>query len=123
MTIDCRQWVNIEREPQRYRVFVNGVEIHQVWYVDTDAGMVRSFDVLGDKHPHASLAIARNPEWARRAEACGWDLPIDGVASKTVWGIVTLKAIPKEKGDADSSQSTSASGDGQEPRTQHAQPE
>lgn len=47
MIIDVRKWTDEERE--RYRgscVFIDGCEIPKVWYVDTEAGIVKTYAVL-----------------------------------------------------------------------------
>ena len=49
MVIDVRQWSEADRA--RFAgatVYVDGREIHGVWFVDTDAGIVKSYYVLAD---------------------------------------------------------------------------
>lgn len=95
MIIDCRKWSS---DPDRMareqsRVFVDGVEIKQVWYVDTDAGFVCSYDVLGDGKAHATRERI-DPEViiaARAKEVEPWDMPENGAMSKTVRGQVELR--------------------------------
>jgi hypothetical protein len=38
------------------RVTVDGIEIRLVWYIDTDAGVVKTYDVFGDGKPHCRCA-------------------------------------------------------------------
>lgn len=100
MIIDCRTWKTAEQILyERRRVFVDGIEIKQVWYVDTEAGFVCSFDVLGDGKVHATREKL-DPEViakARDTETEFWDMPLGGAISKTVRGVVELKEF--EKGD------------------------
>jgi hypothetical protein len=35
------------------KCFVNGQEVKQVWFIDTEAGLVRTYDVLGDGKVHS----------------------------------------------------------------------
>lgn len=94
----------------RRRVFVNEVEIFQVFYVDTDAGFVRTRDVFGDNVAHLSprpiqpgvIAAASDlfhhkvQEAQARDIAAGlepWDIPPDGVMSKTIRGVVRLEPV------------------------------
>ena len=47
MIIDVRKWTDEEREHYRGScVFVDDCEIPKVWYVDTDAGIVKTYAVL-----------------------------------------------------------------------------
>lgn len=93
MILDCRSpdW-NFDRD--RRRVFVNGEEIRQVWYVDTDAGIVKSYDVLGDGEPHCvsdgfkghSTILYAPEDFPGREVEC----PEFGVLSETLRGTVNL---------------------------------
>jgi hypothetical protein len=67
--------------------FVDGREIKQVWYADTEAGIVKTYDVLGDgkAHPGREFAPADFP--GREVDA-----PLDGVLSETLRGKVELFA-------------------------------
>jgi hypothetical protein len=98
MIIDCREASWIASFPEnRKRVLVDGVEIRQVFYVDTDAGFVRTYDVLGDAQAHATremieaniIAAARDKDYAG-SNSEPWDMPLDGVMSKYVRGVVEL---------------------------------
>ncbi len=71
------------------KCLVDGVEIKQVWYADTEVGVVKSYDVLGDGKPYATRdpliqALMLDGKVVEGIEP--WDLPFDGVASKTVRG-------------------------------------
>jgi hypothetical protein len=68
--------------------FVNGDEILQVWYANTDTGEVKTYDVLRDGRPHRSSEVLRLLPNAREL---GLDCPDDGVASKALHGSVELR--------------------------------
>jgi len=46
--IDCNDGKNAASKYAGYRCFVDGVEIQKVYYVDTEAGIVKTYDVMGD---------------------------------------------------------------------------
>lgn len=87
MIIDCKSptW---NPATERYHVFVDGIEIQQVWYLDTDLGLVKSYD-LGDGIP-ITAAVQLTPGLRARGEREGWEIPPDGVASRVIRGAVTL---------------------------------
>lgn len=93
MILDYRNYGDLERQYNHGKVLVDGQEIRQVFYVDTERGFVRTYDVLGDAKPHATRerfdpeVIAR----AREGETEPWDQPIDGALSKYVRGVVVLQ--------------------------------
>ena len=87
MIINCREWGTDHdySKAGRRRVFVDGVEIQQVWYVDTGCGEVRTFDVAGDVRPHLAWEkIAVHPDSYDRG---------DGVLSRTIRGVVELRPL------------------------------
>jgi hypothetical protein len=108
MIIDVRTWTDAERE--RYRgscVFVNGCEVPKVWYVDTDAGIVKTYAVLFDA---TAELIRRVRAWTsspgvNRHSVCdvGWfpldvlppeyeiEAPDDGAVSRTLRGAVRVE--------------------------------
>ena len=101
MILDCRTWKDLpdHGESQRRRVFVDGVEQRQVWYVDTDAQLVKTFDVYGDGHAYATATGFRgdrtNPD-VRAAELLSDDPDVedrDGILSRTVRGRVELRPL------------------------------
>lgn len=75
------------------RCLVDGKEINCVWYADTEAGIVKTYDVLGDGKAHATreligfgtLSVDSMVVNHRLVEA-----PIDGVVSVTLSGKVEL---------------------------------
>jgi hypothetical protein len=88
MILDSRQLRKMSFEQQiaaRRRVFLDGVEFDQVWYVDTVRGYLRTFNVLGDSRPHSVVELVQDGKMDS-----DWD-DIDGVASKTLMGKITLK--------------------------------
>ncbi len=83
MVIDCRS-EEFKSNPQRLKVFLDGVEIKQVFYVDTDKGILKTYDVLGDGAPHSSQDLLTSE--LDRGLREGWEMPPDGVVSKTLRG-------------------------------------
>jgi hypothetical protein len=95
--IDCRNPTPSTAE--RQRVFVDGAEIRLVWYLDTELGLVRTYDVLGDGKPHSTLAPL-SPDATRKRDiesgVEGWDMPLDGLMSKAIYGAVELRPLEDE---------------------------
>jgi hypothetical protein len=93
MIIDCKEWKTSEicKSEQR-RVFVDGVEIKQVFYVDTEAGLVRTYDVLGDGEAHA-VRRGFHEICHQESDFPGRDIsaPLNGPLSETIRGAVTLR--------------------------------
>jgi hypothetical protein len=89
MIIDCRSSDFIPHRDCR-RVFVGDREVHQVFYVDTDLGIAKTYDVadgnLGLFTAHDDLPIAL----LQRGLEEEWNMPEDGIFSKTVRGIITF---------------------------------
>lgn len=92
MIVDCRspRW-----DMMRHRVFVDDVEIFGVWYIDTDAGFVRTYDLHGtfslDLESHQFCTVLEgvpppDPAW----EAIGQ------IYFKTVRGVVRLEPWSEE---------------------------
>lgn len=89
MIIDCSTWKNRQRARRRQAsyVFVDGVEIHKVVYLDTEAGIVKSLDVRGDGVVWAAYTMPAE----ERQKIPGWnEADLDGVLYKIVRGKVTL---------------------------------
>lgn len=113
MIIDCRTWGDLpdNGKSERRRVFVDGREITGVWYVDTDAGLVKTFHLgqTGDQDA-AEFFNLRAKQWEqarirgkaysghgfnRKSVPAEWEIeaPIDGVISRTIHGKVELKEL------------------------------
>jgi hypothetical protein len=100
MILNCREgyWDSHDFATERRRVFVDGVEIHRVWYVDTDQGIVKTYDVLeeGMNGPPAHLVFELqksgrlDPAW----EQTDGDHPI---AFKVIRGQVELRPFEGPK--------------------------
>jgi hypothetical protein len=88
------------------RVFLDGVEVFQAWYINTETGVVKTYDVLGDKRVHTirecvegdipALAELRalipfSPYAEGWEAACGVEV-LDNVLSKTIGGKITFDA-------------------------------
>ena len=94
MILDTREWIDLpfaERIKRRRRILLDGVEQHQVWYVDTEDSdpknhFIRTYDVLGDGMWHTMTDLQRRGIEIKE----DWD-NIDGIASKTLFGAVTMK--------------------------------
>lgn len=90
MIIDCSSPdFNFERD--RRRVFVDGVEIHGVNYIDTDAGFVRTLHVIEGVGPIATHSLSS--ELYEEGKRQGWYMPLYGAVSKTIWGKIELLPI------------------------------
>lgn len=76
-------------------MFVDGVEISHVWYLDTEAGFVRTYRVAEGIGPIASASLS--PELRERGTSEGWDMPLEGVVSKTICGVVELRPFSESK--------------------------
>ena len=48
MILDWRNRGELEKYYERGRCLVNGLEINSAWYIDTDAGVVKTYDAIGD---------------------------------------------------------------------------
>jgi len=77
-----------------YRCFVDGKEIDKPWYIDTDAGVVKSYDVLGDGQYHQPH---ERTEWPAGVECL--DIEHGGLMSKTICGVVRIEP-PASSGGA-----------------------
>jgi len=87
MIIDCRSKDFIPGRDS-CRVFVDGKEIQKAFYVDTDAGFVRTYAITEEAALICSHDIT--PELREIGMREGWDMPIGGPISKTVRGVVEL---------------------------------
>ena len=92
MILDWKNGVGPIHEYQRGKVFVDGTEINRVFYVDTERGIVKTYDVL---HNDAAATPTRKPDgtfWTaadfpgREVEA-----PEDGVLEETIRGTVRVE--------------------------------
>lgn len=84
MILDYKNRGPIENGFLGGKVLVDGVEIRQVWYIDTALGIVKTYDVFGDGKAHASRdALSLGGQ-------SGIELPVDGVATKTLNGKIEL---------------------------------
>ena len=94
MIIDCRTWKTEEDvKRERRRVFVDGIEVLQVFYLDTHAGFVQTYDVLGDGKVHATRE--QIPVGILENSSEPWDMPENGAMSKIVRGKVELLPFPE----------------------------
>jgi len=75
-------------------VFVDGEPVNQVWYVDTDLGIVKSYDVCGDGKAHT----VNDPIWLDLPNRANVEVLGDyGLLSRTILGrTVRLEATGKE---------------------------
>ena len=81
MIYDCRNGI---MPPVASRVFVDGVEIPEVWYSDDVAGVVKTYWVSDDREPHA--AWDKVPFYR--------DAVSDGeLMSRTIYGKVELRPL------------------------------
>ena len=88
MILDAREIKKLPFEAQleaRRRVFLDGVEVNLVWFVDTDEGYVRTLDVFGDGVRYSASGLREEGKMAD-----DWD-DIEGVASRTLFGRIELK--------------------------------
>lgn len=78
------------KESEHGVCLLDGKEIKQVWYADTEAGIVKTYDVLGDGVPHAVrrgyVAAHEVSDFPGREI----DAPLDGVLSETLHGKVEI---------------------------------
>lgn len=108
MIVDVRTWTPADREHYRgARVLLDGREIPEVWYVDTDAGIVKTYAVLFDapvalvERIRAALdRPALNAREIFAAERFSVELlpadyeiesPPDAVVSRTLRGAVSIE--------------------------------
>ena len=71
------------------RCFVDGAEVHHVWFVDTNLGIVKSYDVLCDGRIYERGQLF-DIEAALAAGTSEWEITLSGALSKTVRGKVEL---------------------------------
>jgi hypothetical protein len=79
------------------KVFVDGVEIKLAWYVNTETGIVKTYDVFHDGNPRP---VIKSPGWLGAAIRDYYtekhfpgrevDCPVDGALSETLRGKVEL---------------------------------
>ena len=73
-----------------YRCFLDGKEIKQVWYVDTDAGIVKTMDVFGDDKTYHRYSLDGEKLAALLGSGRDIDAPFDKAISETLRGNVEL---------------------------------
>lgn len=88
MIIDCKS-EEFRNRPVRARVFLNGEEIQAVWYVDTEKGLLKTYAVVEDAGIMGTHHLS--PALKERGIREGWEMPIDGVVSKTLHGGIELR--------------------------------
>jgi hypothetical protein len=66
-------------------VFVDGKRIDQVWFVDTAAGIVKTYDVMGDKRSRVGNCFTPSDFPGREVEC-----PPGGIVSEVLRGDVEL---------------------------------
>lgn len=108
MIIDCRKWHTKEDAArERCIVHVGGQEIRQSYYLDTEAGVVQTYDVFGDGQAHSNRLVL-DPDWPGFPTFCGeqslhylknfgtrWCFSDRiGILSRTVRGEVTTIPVP-----------------------------
>lgn len=89
---DCRYWTPEEFQAKRARVFVDGVQINQAWYIDTRGGFVRTYDVMKFGLPTIAQEFAPADFPGREVEDMG-----NGLLSETIRGVVTLIPLKETK--------------------------
>jgi hypothetical protein len=95
MVIDCRsneyKYAAItDPEGVRKRVFVDGAEVQGVWYVDTEAGFVKTYHI-DSAHPFPMNVNMLTPEQLEDWTKQGYELPADGAVSRTIYGKIELR--------------------------------
>jgi hypothetical protein len=94
MIIDCHDWGTAEEfEKNRRRVFLDGREVFGVWYLDTDAGIVKTYCI---EDPYSRTGNRqRMCDFDRSKYPADWEIeaPEDSAASRVLRGVVTLKPI------------------------------
>jgi hypothetical protein len=87
MILNFREMGPLEKEFSGGKVFVDGREILQAWYVDTSLGIVKTFDVFGE----SEIRLATESE---RKTLLASDPTIEGgpneLLSKTISGTVEV---------------------------------
>ena len=94
MIINCRAsfWkppTEEEDANRRKHVFVDGVKIQHVWFCDTESGIVKTYDILGDGSIHSVREIGQLA--FRLTSRFHYELLPDGPISRTIIGRVELK--------------------------------
>ena len=78
-----------------YHCFVDGKEIALVWYADTEAGIVKTYDVLRDGKVYMTSDIKALAALDIRVKRFHGkiELPEGGIMSETLRGKVELKQV------------------------------
>lgn len=97
MIIDCTS-EEMQRDPRFYKCYLNGSEVYEVWYVDTDAGLLKTYSVLEDplvEHRRHQPIGTRELTSAQRERgiAEGWEMPEDGRVSRIMRGLIELREL------------------------------
>ncbi len=82
---DARFWGPDDFQAKRSDVFVDGVQIHQVWYTDEKRGFVKTYDVMQCGSPVLAAEVGEMDFPGREVENLG------GVLSETIRGKVELR--------------------------------
>ena len=89
-SVTTQACADAQREGKQWKCFVDGVEIKQVWYANTETGVVKTYDVLRDDRVYASSdaeAIAK----ALLQPSVELEILHDSALSETLRGRVEIK--------------------------------
>lgn len=95
MILNYRNIGELEKEYAYGKCFVDGVEIKRVFYIDTEAGLVRTYDI-GDERYHTTQGLSEEERERGRKE--DWCMPVGGVVSKIVVGVVEVRKLDRSDG-------------------------
>lgn len=79
--VNARNWRHLTEEEWRKlrcRVFLDRVEMQQVWYANTDTGVIRTYDVFGDGDPHLVRELKFSPREAMLPLRCFHSIVVSG---------------------------------------------
>lgn len=93
--VDFHHMDDLAREAIGGTCLLDGREIKQVWFADTEAGIVRTYDVLGDGKVHRGGREFLTRDFPGRDVGS----PVDGVLSETLRGKVELFAAAEAGGE------------------------
>lgn len=88
MILNFRNATFLEEDFYGGRVLVNGVEIREVWYIDTNAGQVKTYDIP-DYGPYARLPTKKEIAVLMSADP-SLELLDNRLLSRTVIGHIQL---------------------------------
>lgn len=95
MVLDFQNIGKLEREYTRGRCFVDGVEIYKPFYIDTEAGLVRTYDIGDDDRIRCTAGLT--PAEYERGLREDWCRPKNGAVSRIVCGTVTVYRSDEDK--------------------------